>query len=476
MSASTLNTPSRRSILRALQQSIFDLALRTIALGISATVRHGARRFPPPATDSFRILVEPSDYILRNVGDMAMMQIAIERIAALWPDAEIQVLTDDPLRLNDLCPRAFPISGAGRRFWLADDFLPRWLKDRTSPELRSFIRLKAPEMVNFFWRFKLRHSPDRWRAITSFTTVLAATDAIIVTGMGGITDAFPKYAHDLLMSLSLGLHYGKPVVLVGQGIGPLETSALRNLAAYVLRRVDIIALREDLTAGPLLRSLEIPMDRTVTTGDDAIEVAYRARSRALGAGLGINIRASEYSEVDMELMSRLRTVFQQSLRTYGAMAVAVPISSVPGESDLETFRRLLDDFDGPSMEPPELASPTAIVEHLQHCRILVCGSYHAAVFACSSGIPAVCVAKSAYYFAKFRGLAELFGDGCKFVALDDPQFELRLRDAIHKCWTSAEQLRPQLLERAVQQMARGHLAFQRIGEVITARVDRSSTG
>jgi polysaccharide pyruvyl transferase WcaK-like protein len=463
-------------VLRALKRSIFDLALRTMAFGISAALRISQRATPRLSKDPLRILVEPSDYILRNVGDMAMMQIAIERLAALWPEAEIQVLTDDPYRLHELCPRAVPLSGEGRQFWLANNFLPRWLEDRTSPEVRSFIRLQAPEMVNLFWRRELRHIPDRWRAVTSFTTAIAEADVIVVSGMGGIADAFPEYAHDLLMTLSLALHYGKPVALVGQGIGPLETTELRELAGHVLRRADIIALREDLTGGPLLKSLKIKMDRTVTTGDDAIEIAYRARSAVLGAGFGINIRASEYSEVDRELLSRLRTVFKESLRTYSAIAVPVPISSVPGEADLETFRLLLDDFDGPLMEPPELASPTALVEHLQHCRILVCGSYHAAVFACSSGIPAVCVAKSAYYFAKFRGLAELFGDGCEFVSLEDPQFEFRLRDAIHKCWTLAEQLRPHLLQRAVQQMALGHISYQKIYDLVCARIDRLPSG
>jgi polysaccharide pyruvyl transferase WcaK-like protein len=478
MSSSYSGRPPQRSLLhlQALYRSIFDLALRAIAYGISATVGRAASAPPRPLKDPLRILVEPSDYLLRNAGDMAMMQIAIERLATLWPKAIIQVLSDDPQRLNDLCPRALPLSSAGRQLWLADNFLPRCLEARTSPELRSFIRLQSPELVKFFWRYKLRHSPDRWHALAAFTTVVAEADAVIVTGMGGITDAFPEYAHDLLTTLSLALYYGKPVVLVGQGIGPLETPGLRELASHVLRRADLIALREDMTAGPLLKSLGVPMNKTITTGDDAIEIAYRARSAVLGTGFGINIRASDYSEIDLELMRRLRALFQQSLRTYNAVAVPVPISSVPGEADLETFRSLLDGYDGPSIEPPDLRSPTAIIEQLQNCRILVCGSYHAAVFACSSGIPTVCVAKSAYYFAKFRGLAELFGDGCEFVSLEDPQFEFRLRDAIHKCWTSAEQLRPRLLQSAVQQMALGSLAFQKIHDLISARTDRAPKG
>ena len=474
MSISEFCEPPRRSSL--LQRRIFDLALRTAAFSVSAAVRRAARASPRLSNDPFRILVEPSDYILRNVGDMAMMQIAIERLAARWPEAIIQVLTDDPQRLNDLCPRALPLSSAGRRLWLADNFLPHCLEDWTSPGLRSQIRLQSPGLVELLWRYKLRHRSDHWRALKAFTTVVSDAHAVIVTGMGGITDAFPEYARDLLTTLSLALYYGKPVVLVGQGIGPLETPWLRELASHVLRRVDLIALREDMTAGPLLKSLGVPMSKTVTTGDDAIEIAYRARSAVLGTGFGINIRASEYSEIDFELLCRLRALFQQSLRTYSAIAVPVPISNVPGEADLGTFRSLLDGYDGPSMQPPNLRSPTAIVEHLQHCRILVCGSYHAAVFACSSGVPAVCVAKSAYYLAKFRGLAELFGDGCEFVSLEDPQFEFRLRDAIHKCWTSAEQLRPRLLQRAVQQMALGSIAIQKLHDLISARTDRAPRG
>ena len=467
---------ANNSLLGGIQRRIYNLVLSGIAIAVSAAIGRGAstrRRLPG---DPLRLLIEPSDYVLRNVGDMAMMQIAIERVAALWPDAAIQVLTDDPQRLKSLCPSATPLSSEGRQLWLADDFLPSRLQARTSPELITSIRLRAPEMVRLLWKYKLRRSPDRWRVLNRFTSIMAEADAVIVTGMGGIADAFPEYARDLLMTLSLALHYRKPVVLVGQGIGPLETAGLRELAGCVLRRVDMIALREDIAGGPLLTSLKVPTERVITTGDDAIEIAYRARPAFLGAGLGINLRASDYSEVDLELTSRLRIVFQQALRTFDAVAVPVPISMVPGEADLATFRTLMDDYDGASVKPPEIGMPNAILEQLQHCRILVCGSYHAAVFACSSGIPAVCLAKSAYYKGKFSGLADLFGEGCEFISLDDPHFELRLREAIHKCWTSAEQLRPHLLERAEAQMVIGRAAYQKLYGLISARIDRETTG
>ena len=39
--------------------------------------------------DRSTIVVEPSDYVLRNAGDMAMMQVAMGRLAAMLPDADI---------------------------------------------------------------------------------------------------------------------------------------------------------------------------------------------------------------------------------------------------------------------------------------------------------------------------------------------------------------------------------------------------
>ena len=118
-----------------------------------------------------------------------MMQIAIERLGTLWPDSTIQVLTDDPERLKQLCPRALPLLSEGRQLWLADDFLPRRLNARISPGLTRAVRLWAPEIVHLIWKYRLRRSPDRWRALTRFTNSIAEADVVVVTGMGGITDA-----------------------------------------------------------------------------------------------------------------------------------------------------------------------------------------------------------------------------------------------------------------------------------------------
>src|ERR1700722_1545999 len=104
-----------------------------------------------------RILIEPSDYVLHNVGDMAMLRVAVSRLAAMWTEALIQVLSDEPERLQTFCPEAAPLRSGGREQWLANSFLPIRLRPYVSQEFPISLRIHAPELVEVFWRRRLRH-------------------------------------------------------------------------------------------------------------------------------------------------------------------------------------------------------------------------------------------------------------------------------------------------------------------------------
>src|SRR4051812_41361529 len=100
-----------------------------------------------------QILVEPSDYVLRNIGDMAMLYAATERLARLCDNATINVLTDDPDALRRFCPFATPMSAEGRALWLQPDFRPDKLKRFVPQHWPDRIRQHAPRLVSLFWRF-----------------------------------------------------------------------------------------------------------------------------------------------------------------------------------------------------------------------------------------------------------------------------------------------------------------------------------
>jgi colanic acid/amylovoran biosynthesis protein len=407
-----------------------------------------------------RILVEPSDYLLRNMGDIAMLRTAICRLRSLWPNACTHVLTDDD-RLQSLCPGAIPLSSRGRQLWLNNNYLPFRVEACVSAGFPVWFRHQAPTLVERLWCHKLRRHFQSVGTtdLKEFVSVIRQADLVVVAGMGGITDAFPEYAMDLLETLGLAIGRRKYVAMVSQGFGPIRSPALMKAARVVLPKINFIALREELNSRPLLESLGVAPQRLMTTGDDAIEIAYRLRSGRLGNGLGVNLRCAYYSEVDRGLLDQIWEVIADLAEAHGMPIIPVPISNVPGEADIETFQRLTnqESFGGVRLETPE-----AVVVQIQRCRLVITGSYHAAVFALGSGIPAIGLAKSAYYTNKFTGLAALFGVGCETILLSDIEFATKLKRTAERLWLAADHLRTPLMAQAAQQIKLGHQAYARL--------------
>ena len=449
------------------------------ALGGNGSAR---RRVPRNRrrSETVRILVEPSDYRLHNMGDRSMLLVAVSRLADMWPQTEVQVFSEQPDELRALSPDAVPIPVTGRELWLRDDFLPGRLialarqtaiSARLVDELPRWIRRTNPAVVEAFWRWKLRARPTARENLSRFTHAAERADLMVVAGMGGVTDAFPGFARGVLDVMNLAIHRGATVAMVGQGFGPLVEPMLLAQARSILPRVDLITLREERASRPLLQSLGVRPERILTTGDDAIELAYRLRRKSLAHGLGVNLRLSDYSGVGETELEALREVLQQAAAAKNATMVPVPISTLPTESDIQAISRLLDGYsDVRLVETPN--NPIDVIDLVNKCRLLVTGSYHAGVFALSSGIPAIGLAKSTYYIDKFRGLAAQFGDSCEVVLLDDRKFPLRLREAIDKLWASADELRPHLLESASRQIALGQAAYRRIREIVELKRGR----
>jgi polysaccharide pyruvyl transferase WcaK-like protein len=406
-----------------------------------------------------RILVEPSDYTFHNLGDIAMLETAIDRLASLWPSVGILVLTDDPRGLRrhrGTTGVVQPLDRAIKDDWLAHD------ARREAPVARDRIAgraLTSGRGLSYRWPIlgrRFRHPLGR-----SFGEQVAAADLILVSGMGGITDWFEEYSLDLLETVALAQWYGRPTALMGQGIGPIDRPRLLARCREVLAQVDLIALREGRTATPLLASLGVPEDRVMITGDDAVEAAFARRPPSLGPHLGLNVRVGWYSGVDDGLVERLGTIISASVLRLAARVVSVPVSRTPGEEDDVTFRRLLGGDRGDHHRDDDVSTPAGLIARIGTCRVVVTGSYHAGVFALAQGIPSICLVGSSYYDAKFEGLAELFGKGAVVVRIDD-RLETELPRQLERLWLAAERLRPGLLGAAKAQIRAGHTAYERL--------------
>lgn len=428
-----------------------------------------------------RILIENSGYRLTNMGDLAMLQIAVSRLKALWPGALIEVFTIRPDLLTKFCPEVRPLVVAGSFKWFPSllarlyQLMPGSAAQQYLSEFEWKLHRHLPFLTRLILQRKLKKMSASSSSFNSLVKAVEAADLVVASGGGYITDFFQDKAASTLQILNLATWLDKPTVMLGHGLGPLQNPELWNKAKVVLPRVDLISVRESRAGMPLLDSLGVSRNRVTTTGDDAIELAYEARSTECGDGIGVNLRLTEYSSVDTDTLEIVRSALQHVAREKSVPLIPVPIANYQTEDDPKAIQKLLAGYDDDSDGGQGLDTPLKVIEQIGRCRVVVTGSYHAGVFALAQGIPVVGLARSKYYVDKLLGLAEQFGTGCEVISMEDGQLRENLIFAIDNVWRLAEEVRVQLLESARQQVELGHAAYQQVYKLVESKRAVSST-
>jgi polysaccharide pyruvyl transferase WcaK-like protein len=418
-----------------------------------------------------RILIDPSSGHCLNLGDVAMLQVTFRRLRAFWPDAEIHVFTENPELLEVYCPSAIPLPFSGRQaYYTTAAFLTRLGRRWSSPRLSEF---------DVWWRQRwpkaaaklvaARNVAPDVTAARNYLALLRTCDLVVASGAGQITTSFAAHSTLILNTLEYALQQGIPTVLFGQGIGPIDEPCLRVRAEAVLRRVDLVCLRETVTGPKLLDTLGVPREKILVTGDDAIDPAYSRRRQQLGNAIGVNLRISWYSDISKSLLASVRRPLQEAARALGAPLLSVPISRHPDEDDPSVCRFLLDGYEAVEEPAFDLESVEGIVDEIGRCRVVITTSYHGGVLALAQGIPVVAWINSKYFAAKLYGLANQFGVGCEVVALDEGNVEERLKSSILSAWNTAENVRPHLLQAAAAQLAASKGAYERLRREVVDR-------
>ena len=269
-----------------------------------------------------------------NLGDVAMLQVAVRRFREFWPDAEIFVFTEAPDLLKSCCPGAKSIDPVPRlAYYTVASGLTRLGRHHSMPALSEFDvtwRQYMPQAVEKILAF---HGRVTLSEAQSFLDLVKSCDLIVASGAGQITTSFAAHSTLILNTLEMAMHHGIPTAIFGQGIGPIDDACFHVRAAKALPRVNQISLREKATSQPLLDELKVPRERVFVTGDDSIETVYSNRSNQLGNAIGVNLRACWYSDISNDLAPTLRKPLQEVARKLGAQLVQVPISRHPEEDD-----------------------------------------------------------------------------------------------------------------------------------------------
>ncbi len=383
------------------------------------------------------VLIDNGSYHLRNVGDLAMLGAAVDRLRRRRPDCRIAALTDAPARCRDAFGDVEPVPVAERDAWR-----------RAEAEPGSA-------------------GPVDGGAAARFVDRVRGADLVVAAGGGYVTDPFRGHALAVLDTLRLARRLCRPTALLGQGLGPLDDPGTRGRLAEEVRCSVLTTLREGVAGRPLLRELNADGRNVLITGDDAIGPAAAlgpADSSATGGDvLGLNVRAAGYAGVGPDVEPALRRAIAAAVAAVRARVQLVPVSFVGQESDLKRTAPLVP---AGRLAPggTEVAeTPAAVAAAAGRCRAVVTGSYHAGVFALSRGVPVVGLVASPYYDQKFRGLADQFGPGaCVPLPVAGPDLPSRLTAAVTAAWETPRTERAAFFSAARRQAAACEAACARL--------------
>jgi polysaccharide pyruvyl transferase WcaK-like protein len=437
-------------------------------------------------TPTMKILVitgmGPGIHAFGNMGDVAMLQSGLARLAHLWPSITLRVITERPEDLSRYCPDAVPIQAVGRNLWIGEDLLlgrfARYLPER----VKSFaIKSKREAALRFpgtlkaclATRLRMQNRNAEIEAVSAFSETIAATDLVVACGAGGFFDGCREFNMQCLDTIEAAVHRDIPVAMFGQHFGPLSDPEILSRAKRILPAVNLITLRGNPAARTLLISLGVPISHIQVTGDEAIELAYEARPPESGTHLGVNFRLAGSAETNATELAMLRPILHQFAREHRVSLIPVPISLDAYTRDHLSLTQLLQGFDDQSDGGARLASPRQVIEQIGRCKVLVTGAYHAAVFALAQGIPVVALAKSSYFTEKFVGLENQFGFGCETLYFHQPHISENLGNAIARAWASADNLRIPLQQAALRQIQLTHSAYDCLKQIVTSRVKKN---
>ncbi len=406
------------------------------------------------------ILIENGTYQMQNMGDVAMLQVALARILNHWPHACLAVLNEAPDLLQQIYSQAVSVSPRAKHAWQRARFLPLPISFKPVQKAEYVIQNHYPATARQLKTLAVPFFKTDTAKMDTFYAAVERSDAVICCGGGFINDTFPIHAHSLLETFELAQRMHKPAAMFSQGLGPMESPALRSQSSRVFRGLSMLALRDMEGSLELAQSLGVPEDIIRITGDDAVELAYHAAVEQAGSGIGVGLRLDRAAQVNRDLLSLIREALVKTSRRLEAPLYSAPVKISGPFNDLESIQELLGEHLKNQREAERIRNPSHLIAEISRCRVVVTGAYHAAVFALSQGIPVVGLAQSAYYQNKLSGLARQFGPGCEVLRMDDPDLENRLAQSIEAAWERGPALRESLRAAAYKQIEASKTAWE----------------
>lgn len=295
---------------------------------------------------------------------------------------------------------------------------------------------------------------------------IAAADAVVSCGGGFWLDTHGGggkgiYVH--LLQVIAALAAGKPIVCLGQSLGPIRSPWRRWLVGRVLARARAIVLRESESLS-VARLMKLPGDRIFMGSDMAFVLdppprLQRTVSEKGNIKIGVTARrwSFPFSSDPGESQARYEDSIVRGLDTlmeqYHAEVVFLPqVIGLPNDNDLiveDRIHRRLTSPDRATVLRSNL-SPYELMAHIGACDVVLATRFHAAIFSLLTSVPVVAIA----YEHKTSGImdrmglkqwvlpiesvtAEQLAGLCSEALLTQADYQEQVRDKVAECRSDA---------------------------------------
>lgn len=358
----------------------------------------------------------------KNIGDNAMLINVINYLAGHFPGTFYVIDKGVSLNIenkNSIIKKVKSISSLLR--------MPHWriFNYKSQPLLFRHICMFLFWFISILRAFRISVGILVYRKykkyifldknINYWVKTISNVNCYWVVGGGNINDIWVEQAFWKMAFAWLFKIQKKPVIFSGQGIGPANRIATKNILKFGIKYISMLSVREKLSY-KCLEKMKINMENIFIVGDDALTITSDASIEDFllpEKFIALNIRISNYSAKDKKVIEKIVNLVELLLEEYKEHKfIFIPIADNESDSDISAAKMAISKLEKHKGRLSVLEGDLSyrnIKLVLEKATMSIGISYHFCLFSLAMGTFAVGLYANDYYEQKLEGLFEMFG-------------------------------------------------------------------